>query len=43
MSYTVGINNELDYGGMRIKKGVNSAYKAKSTLETISNIAKLFV
>lgn len=42
MAYTVGLNNELDYGGTRIRNGVNTAYKAGKTIETIAEIAKLF-
>lgn len=42
MAYTVGLNNELDYGGARIRKGITSAQKATSTYETIAELAKLF-
>lgn len=43
MSYTVGLNNNMDYGGSRIRNGVNTAYKAGKTIETIAEIAKLFI
>lgn len=43
MAYTVGLNNELDYGGARIRNGITSAQKAKTTYETIAKIAELFV
>lgn len=42
MTYTVGLNNEMDYGGTRIRNGINTAYKAGKTIETIAEIAKLF-
>ncbi len=42
MAYTVGLNNELDYGGARIRKGITSAEKATSAYETIAELAKLF-
>lgn len=42
MAYTVGLNNELDYGGARIRKGITSAQKATSAYETIAELAKLF-
>lgn len=43
MSYTVGLNNDLDYGGARIRNGINTAYKADKTIKTIAEIAKQFV
>ncbi len=38
--YTVGLNNNTDYGANRIRKGINTAQKAKTAIETMNSIAQ---